>query len=116
MIICNKEHCNKNIYIGETGRILKHRLADHRGYVVNKMTKITTVAHFNTTGHTLAIIKITFFFSSNLKIHNTEKRDNPISLSNLIHITRELQTELSGHWEDFGVNYTVCWLYNKQSQ
>jgi hypothetical protein len=58
MIQCEKENCKKQ-YIGETGRTLKHRLADHRGYVINKMTNKATGAHFNSPGHSLANLKIT---------------------------------------------------------
>ena len=34
LIECKKEMCQKR-YIGQTGRPLRSRLADHRGYVVN---------------------------------------------------------------------------------
>jgi hypothetical protein len=33
-IICLKENC-REVYIGETKRMLKYRLADHRGYITN---------------------------------------------------------------------------------
>ena len=59
MIYCNKEHCKENRYIGETGRMLRHRLADHRGYVTSKVTSKSTGAHFNLPGHSLANMKIT---------------------------------------------------------
>ena len=39
--------CNKcqNRYIGTTGRQLKHRLAEHRGYIINQVVKRSTGAH-----------------------------------------------------------------------
>ena len=58
MIECNKENCKENRYIGETGRILRHRLADHRGYVVNNTTTISTGAHFNLPVHSLSNMRI----------------------------------------------------------
>ena len=53
-------HCDKsgNIYIGETGRILKARLLDHRGYINNQVIIATTGGHFNLPGHSLANLKI----------------------------------------------------------
>ena len=72
MITCTKEHCKENRYIGETGRTLKHRLADHCGYVRNKMTHISTGAHFNTPGHTLANLKITIL--EQVKVKDPEYR------------------------------------------
>ena len=57
-IICKKESCG-NVYIGETKRLLKFRLADHRGYVVNQDTTYATGLHFNLPGHTLADLSIT---------------------------------------------------------
>lgn len=57
-IICEKDKCKK-VYIGETKRMLKFRLADHRGYVTNKVTHKATGAHFNLPGHSLADLKIT---------------------------------------------------------
>ena len=35
LIECSKEHCKKR-YIGETGRSLQNRIADHHGYIVNE--------------------------------------------------------------------------------
>ena len=52
-LICQKENC-KQVYIGETKRILKFRIDDHRGYVVNKHLQHATGLHFNQPGHCLA--------------------------------------------------------------
>ena len=59
LISCDKERCIENKYIGETGRSLKTRLADHCGYVRNHHTDQATGAHFNQPGHSLANMKIT---------------------------------------------------------
>ena len=58
MIQCDKERCMER-YIGDTGRLLRARLAEHRGYVVNKTTERATGAHFNLPGHSLSDMKIT---------------------------------------------------------
>ena len=57
MIECQKPEC-KLRYIGESGRFLRYRLAEHRGYVVNKLTNKPTGAHFNLKGHGLSDMKI----------------------------------------------------------
>ena len=58
MIQCNKENCHKR-YIGETGRLVKFRIADHRGYISNQVTSKATGAHFNLPGHSLADMTFT---------------------------------------------------------
>ena len=57
-IICKKESC-RQVYIGETKRMLKFRLAEHRGYVSNKQTNEATGQHFNLPGHSIADLQIT---------------------------------------------------------
>jgi hypothetical protein len=47
-------------YIGETKRILKFRLVDHRGYITNQDIAKVTGEYFNTAGHILADISIMF--------------------------------------------------------
>ena len=56
-IVCKKDTC-KQVYLGETKRQLKSRLADHRGYVGNKDTTATG-QHFNSPGHSIADLSIT---------------------------------------------------------
>ena len=56
-IVCKKDKC-KQVYIGETKRQLKFRLADHRGYIVNNVTKTATGHHFNLPGHSLADLSV----------------------------------------------------------
>ena len=58
MIKCDKDECQMK-YIGETKRMLKYRLADHRRYVSQNDTSKATGAHFSSPGHTLSNMKIT---------------------------------------------------------
>ena len=58
MVECQKANCKEPRYVGETKRLLKHRLAEHKGYVNNKITSQATGAHFNSPGHTLSDLKI----------------------------------------------------------
>ena len=55
MLECTK--CS-NRYIGETSRMLKARLSDHRGYINNTVVNLTTGDHFNQPGHSLANLKV----------------------------------------------------------
>ena len=57
-ILCKKEKCNM-VYLGETKRQFKFRLADHRGYVINKHTNQATGLHFNLPGHSLGDMSAT---------------------------------------------------------
>ena len=56
-ICCKKDQC-KEVYIGETKKMLKFRLDDHRGYVNNGVNKATG-SHFNQPGHCLADLSVT---------------------------------------------------------
>jgi hypothetical protein len=56
-IVCKKDTC-KQVYLGETKRTLKSRLAEHCGYVENK-DSTATGQHFNSPGHSLADLSIT---------------------------------------------------------
>ena len=55
VIECDK--CEEK-YVGETKRTLRKRLAEHRGYVLNKQLDIATGAHYNSPGHSVANMKI----------------------------------------------------------
>ena len=57
-IICKKDRCGK-VYKGETKRMLKFRLSDHRGYINNKDRTQATGLHFNLPRHSLADLSIT---------------------------------------------------------
>ena len=57
MIECQKNNC-KMRYIGQTQRMLKTRMAEHRRYVSNNMDNISTGAHFNLPGHSQFDMKI----------------------------------------------------------
>ena len=43
MIECDKDKCKK-IYIGQTGRLLKFRIAEHRGYISNQVVSVCRTA------------------------------------------------------------------------
>ena len=58
MLECNIEKCGQR-YIGESKQSIKHRLAEHRGYIVNNRVDKATGAHFNSPGHSLANMKCT---------------------------------------------------------
>ena len=47
-----------NRYIGETGRMIKARLSDHRVYINNQVIAVTTGDHFNLPGHSLADLQL----------------------------------------------------------
>ena len=55
LLHCTK--CGQN-YIGTTGRQLKLRLAEHRGYIINQVTSKSTGAHWNLSGHSLDHLKV----------------------------------------------------------
>ena len=57
LLQCQKEKCGQR-YIGLTGRMLKHRLADHRGYISIKVVSRATGAHWNLPGHSLADLRV----------------------------------------------------------
>ena len=67
-IYCLKDNC-RQVYIGETKRMPKFRLADHRGYVTNNVTSQATGEHFNLPGHSLADLRVTV-------IEQTARRSN----------------------------------------
>ena len=58
LIECNIDTCGQR-YIGQSKRALKFRLAEHRGYISNKVLSQPTGAHFNLPGHSLANLNIT---------------------------------------------------------
>ena len=68
MIECQKSNC-KERYIGESGRPLRYRLAEHRGYIVNNITTTPTGAHFTSPGHGLSDMKVSII--EQVKIQDT---------------------------------------------
>ena len=56
-IFCTKENC-RDVYIGETKRMLRSRVAEHRGYISRGETDKPTGAHFNQPGHSLADLRV----------------------------------------------------------
>ena len=67
MLECKKDNCKKR-YIGETKRAIKHRLANHRGYIVNHHIDKATGAQFNLPGHSLSDLKCTII--EQVKVNN----------------------------------------------
>ena len=52
-VIYNKDNCRK-VYIGETKRYIKSRLADHGGYIISQKLGQSTGFHFNQPGNSLS--------------------------------------------------------------
>ena len=59
LLVCKKEHCKEKYYVGQSKRIMKFCLADHRGYIVNHDIKKATGSHFNAPGHSLSDLSMT---------------------------------------------------------
>ena len=72
LIECKKENCNMK-YIGETKRILKFRVAEHKGYITNQDETKATGKHFNTPGHSLSDLSITILEIQ--EMNSTEKKE-----------------------------------------
>ena len=66
LIECDK--CRQK-YIGETGRLMKHRFSEHRGYVNNQVKSVATAEHFNLPGHSLANMTMTILEQVKKKNH-----------------------------------------------
>ena len=85
-LICKKENCRK-VYIGESKRLLKVRLDDHRGYVANNQLTKATGEDFNLPGHSLADLSVTAI--ERAKVNNTlyrkERKEYFIRLFNTYH-------------------------------
>ena len=60
-------------YIGETKRILKFRLADHRGYINNQDESKATGEHFNSPGHSLSDLSIIALVKKNDDLYRKER-------------------------------------------
>jgi hypothetical protein len=87
-ICCKKENC-KEVYIGETKRMLKFRLADHRGYVVNKVTTQATGEHFNLPGHSLSDLTVTV-------LEQTKRKSTAYRKEREHYLIRKLDTYYNG--------------------
>ena len=85
-LICKKENCQK-VYIGETKRILKFRLDEHRGYILNCHLNKATGDHFNQPGHSLADLTVTALEKSkrNNSLYRKEREEYFIRLFNTYH-------------------------------
>ena len=56
LIECNK--CRKR-YIGESERMLKHRISEHKGYINNRILSKETGLHYSLPGHNIANMTVT---------------------------------------------------------
>ena len=72
MLECQKDSCREK-YIGTTGRQLKHRLGDHRGYITHQVLSKATGAHWNLPGHSLADLRVTIIEQSKYKSEEYRK-------------------------------------------
>ena len=92
LIHCDK--CGKN-YIGESGRLLKNRLSDHRGYITNQVLNVSTGDHFNLPGHSLANVQITILeqVKKNCTMYRKEREKYFINKFNTYHqgLNREMR-------------------------
>ena len=104
MIICTKDNSNVNIYIGETKRIMKFRVYEHKGYIVNKKLDQITGTHFNLPGHSIdnLLLKILEKCKSNDELYRKERERRHIKLFNLNHEGMNRQEQRRG-----GLNTTV---------
>ena len=86
VILCKKEN-NKQVYLGETKRMLKFRLPDHRGYVVTKDTTTATGQHFNLPGHSLADLSFTVIeqVRKNDIVYRREREESHIRRFDTLH-------------------------------
>ena len=77
----------KNVYIGKTRRLLKFRLADHRGYVINNDTSTATGRHYNSPGHPLADLSITVLeqVRKNDTLYRTQREEYHIRKFNTLY-------------------------------
>ena len=67
---------------GETCRMVKARLSDHRGYISNQGIWVATGDRFNLPGHSLADLIITALERVKKKDENWRKERENISLTN----------------------------------
>ena len=75
MIQCVKDRCRLR-YIGESKKPIRNRIADHRGYIVNKHIDKATGEHFNLPGHSLANMRFTILEQVKRNCVQKRKRKN----------------------------------------
>ena len=98
LLECNKDNCRKR-YVGETGRQFRFRLADHRGYITNKIESQPAGAHFNLPGHSLANMNATIL--EQVKYSNEEYRKEREK-----YFIRKLDTYNIGGWGGISFTFT----------
>ena len=60
-------------YIKYTGRQLKSRIAEHKGYIAQQVSSRATGHHWNLPGHSLADLKVTILEQSKSKEEDYRK-------------------------------------------
>ena len=88
LLECDIDRYRKR-YIGETGRLFRFRLADHRGYISNKVESQPAGAYFNLPGHNLANMKATIL--EQVKFNSAEYRKERVK-----YFIRKLDTYNTG--------------------
>ena len=105
-ICCKKDNC-RSIYIGESKRMLKFRLDDHRGYV-NNHVDTATGSHFKQPGHSLADMSVTVLeqVRKNNDSYRQEREEYFVRKLNTIQkrMNRKILTELE-HGKDLVIFY-----------
>ena len=69
--------------------MLKFRLADHRGYVVNNVTTQATGEHFNLPGHSLSDLTVTV-------LEQTKRKSNTYRKEREHYLIRKFDTYYNG--------------------
>ena len=87
-ILCKKEKCQQ-VYIGETRRLVKFRVANQRGYVSKQETDKATGAHFSMPGHSLADLRVT-------KVEQTRGKSNEYRKDREHYFIRKFDTYYKG--------------------
>ena len=62
--MCIRDRHYTTLYIGESKRSLKSRLADHRGYINKEKIETATGAHYNQPRHQLSDMSVTILEKS----------------------------------------------------
>ena len=103
------------IYIGQTGRILKFRIAENRGYILNQVTSTATGAHLNLPGQSLANMKFNVLEQVRYKseTYRREQKINHINKFNNLLQGPEQRKMIEG---EALVLYSLCAsLFNKHN-
>ena len=102
-LICKKDNC-REVYIGETKRLLKFRIDEHQGYISNRKIEKATSEHFSQPGHSLADLSVTALerVKRNNILYRKEREEYFIRLFDTYNrgINKKTQTH-TGTWGGF---------------